>query len=42
VEVGLDYGSVSNALYRISLRLGRDREVQHEWEALLKCSYQET
>jgi len=42
VEVGLDYGSVSNALYRIRLRLGRDREVQHEWEALLKCSYQET
>jgi putative transposase len=40
-EVGLDFGSISNALHRANRRIEQDSTTRREWERLLKCSDQE-
>jgi hypothetical protein len=40
-EVGLDFGSISNALHRVNRRIEQDSTTRREWERLLKCSDQE-
>jgi len=41
-EVGLDYGSISNALYRVGRRIERESAIRREWVRLLTCADQET
>jgi putative transposase len=41
-EVEVDYGTVSNALYRIRKRMESDLKLQREWNDYCKCINQET
>lgn len=41
-ELGLDYGTVANALYRTRKRIAQDGKAAQLWKKLIKCSNQKT